>query len=944
MGLVKVLSEKSSYLGYLCLVLLVILGLMNFVHNITYLEPSDGGVWEMVDGQLTVTAVDLEADTSLQVGDVLVNIDDSDPLTTKEAYIDYLHEETIIGKKHLYVLERGGHKYEPWIEIQGVRQDKDIYILMLLAVSGFFYLLFLFLLLSQDVTFGSKRSLVAFSLSVYLTFVFHHTLRFSTLDYIGLLLSSLGSLLLPSTMMGVALNQSFDGKSWKPYLQLVHWIPTMLLIAAAMITLISDNADFLKLADLRGLWGGLLILGAVILLVLTSELRSKEKNFSLFWAISWAPYALVLLNLSYPGRDVVSALTPMILPLAFLLEWRGRDELHLGHIGKKVLIYVSVVFVLMTGYFLFLGLFEWLGTGVSQKGQSFILGLGIMFAAVSYSPLSRYAAELADRMIYGKRFQSIRILSDFSGINRADTNIDEFLHIILNRIKNAFLIENGTAWKAEGNSRRFRTISMIQPESMFIFESLSPDLLQGEIVSGRHLEARILGQEGVSPFQPGDYICPIRVTDSLAALLVLTPEGNELKFNLEELRLLKSLLHQCGVLMENMELYQSLHQKAESINQLKEYNENIIESSRVGIMTTDDMGRLVSCNNALVTLAALDREMLMGKTFEQIFKGRQVKVQRQMKSGFAMEGTFLNSEDEALLLEIEKTPLRTRDNDVYGTLYLIEDIRERKRFDEQMLQQEKLASIGMLAAGVAHEINTPLTGIASYSQMMMGDDAVTEDQRELLELIQDQSQRAANIVKELLNFSRKDTDAQPKGPVDLMALLEQTLRFLDHQLEKHKVMVNVVQPSERAEFEGHANQMQQVFMNLIVNAMDAMPDGGSLEIGARVDGPQIEIWFEDEGIGMDEKTKSRIFDPFFTTKEVGRGTGLGLAVVFKILQDHNGAINVQSRPGKGCRFTLHFYRTGFKPPFMWGAETGIAMNRKFTETNQGQRQKGGDSG
>ncbi len=925
----KFLSSKGSYFGYLGLTLLIVIGLMTVVRNITYMEPTDGAEWGMKDGKLTVVATDLNADPSLHVGDVLVSID-SNPIDTLEAYNKYLFENAPIGSRLDYSVLRGGEPYDPYVDIFGKKQHITDY--YLLAFSGFVYLTFLFLVLGQNVTFSSKRLLSAFSLCVYLVFVFHYTEKMVLLDWISFVLDQIGAILLPSTLAGVALNQTFSRSKWLKFIQAIHWTPTLILLALTLSEIglapsLVSGLDIIKLQNIRDFWSGSLIIASVLVLALIAEIRSKERNFTLYWAAAWLPFALKLLKLDYPYASTIAGLAPIILPIALLMEWRGRDEFHLGHIGKKVLVYIFTTFVLMLGFFLFIGLFQWLlGSEMGEEGQTIFMGLGIMFASMSFGAISDYAAEALDRLIYGKRFESIRILSDFSGINRADTNLDDFLHIIRSRIKNAFQVEKGLAYRVFDNDRCFKTISAIHPESKFIFEELPPLLLRGEILKGHQVKAAGIDTDE-SPFRPNDLICPIRVTHKLAALIVLTPEGNQLKLSPEEMRLLKSLLHQCDVLMENMELYHSVHQKVEDINQLKEYNDNIIESSRVGILTTDDLGRAVSANSALAGLSGMEKQAIIGRTFDQVFKSKKVKVQRRVKSGFTMEGLFQNAAGDMLMLELEKTPLRTKDNVVYGALYLIEDIKERKRMDEKLMQQEKLASIGLLAAGVAHEINTPLTGITSYSQMLGKDPSLDEDQKELLELIQHQSQRAANIVAELLHFSRKES--LPKGPVDLMDILDQTLRFLSHQIQKRKVRITLVSPDTQAIIDGYANQVQQVFLNLVVNAMDAMPDGGDLEIGARCSSTRVEMWFQDNGIGMDKETQSRIFDPFFTTKEVGKGTGLGMAVVFKILQDHEAGIEVESAPNEGCRFTLQFFRMGEKPTASWQStalgDTGKTM-------------------
>ncbi len=919
-------AEKSRSLDYTLLIILVVVGLMNIVHNLTFQRPTDGAEWAEDKGKLVVLDTDKHAETRLQIGDVLLGIDDQ--LFSSEnaygEYLDYLYELPI-GSKHLYILERSGNTYEPWVTIRGLKDgaNREYY---LYAVSGFVYLIFLLLILSQDVIYGSKRSLITFCFFVFLTFVFHPTDRFALLDWISFALDEVGMMLLPSALAGVALNQCLARSRWLPFLQALHWIPSLLLMVFFIHWLFlvtwwgseKLGADFLETINaIRGGWGGALIIFAVLLLIVLAEMRGKEKkNFSFFWAVSWVPFALTLWRLDFPSSSTIAGIAPLFLPLALVFDWSRRGDLYLGDIGKKVGVYFVVVFALLLGYFVFLGIFQvLLGARISSDGQTIVLGIGIMFAAISYSPLKRYVAELMDRLIYGKRFESIKVLSDFSGINRADTNIDEFLYIILTRIKKAFALEKGMAFKVGEHDRVFKSIDTMNEKRTILFDQHHPELLAGEIIRGHECETKAL--EGEHPFLANDYICPIRVTGKLTALIAFSMEGGDGNLSPEELRLLESLLNQCNVLMENMDLYQAVNQKAHSIMQLKEYNENIIESSRIGILTTDEMGRAVSCNSALAELAGLAKDAVLGKTFEDLFHQGKIRNQRQVRSGFTMEGDFTNGNGQDLILETQRTPLKTKENVVYGTLYLVEDIREKKKVQEQLQQQEKLASIGLLAAGVAHEINTPLTGITSYSQILVKDADLDTDQKELLSLIMAQSQRAANIVNELLNFSRKES--APKGAVDLLTVLNQTLRFLSHQIQKHKVQVTVREPSGEPLIEGYANQIQQVFVNLIVNAMDAMPEGGRLEIGIVEDASRVVIWFRDSGVGMDMETRTRIFDPFFTTKEVGKGTGLGLSVVFNILQDHGASVDVKSRPEGGTTFTIQFPARGKAAPQGQGA-------------------------
>jgi len=233
----------------------------------------------------------------------------------------------------------------------------------------------------------------------------------------------------------------------------------------------------------------------------------------------------------------------------------------------------------------------------------------------------------------------------------------------------------------------------------------------------------------------------------------------------------------------------------------------------------------------------------------------------------------------------------------------IEDITERIHLEEQLQQSDKLSSIGLLAAGVAHEVNTPLTGISSYSQMLMAQLPPGDPRHQLLEKIYRQTSRASSIVNNLLNFSRV-SDARFSA-VDLHRVLEDTIQLLEAQLHNTEIEVVRQYAEPLPSVPGNAPKLQQVFMNLILNARDAMPRGGRLAISTGHEDGWITIRFADNGLGILPENLGRIYDPFFTTKQIGKGTGLGLAVSYGIIQDHGGEIVVESKAGEGTIFRIN---------------------------------------
>jgi signal transduction histidine kinase len=235
---------------------------------------------------------------------------------------------------------------------------------------------------------------------------------------------------------------------------------------------------------------------------------------------------------------------------------------------------------------------------------------------------------------------------------------------------------------------------------------------------------------------------------------------------------------------------------------------------------------------------------------------------------------------------------------------VLEDVTSRTRLEEQLQQREKLSSIGLLAAGVAHEVNTPLTGVSSYTQMLLGMLPETDPKHALLQKVWRQADRASNIVNNLLNFSRAGTTAE-FGELDVHRVMDDTLQLLEPQLRRSQV--NIVRDFNLAipKTYGSSGKLQQVFTNLILNARDASPEGGDVRLKTRTgDDESILIEVSDDGIGIAPENLAKIYDPFFTTKGVGRGTGLGLAVTYGIVQEHSGHISVDSVPGRGTTFRI----------------------------------------
>jgi signal transduction histidine kinase len=256
-------------------------------------------------------------------------------------------------------------------------------------------------------------------------------------------------------------------------------------------------------------------------------------------------------------------------------------------------------------------------------------------------------------------------------------------------------------------------------------------------------------------------------------------------------------------------------------------------------------------------------------------------------------------------------PLLSRDFISVGRIILVDDITERVSLETQLAQADKLSSIGLLAAGVAHEINTPLAVISSYAQMLSKQLKGDARLGPVLDKITQQSFRAAEIANGLLNFSR--TSTTEFRDTNLNQVIRDTLSLLDHQFKTAQIILDLELAEELPPIHGNPGKLQQVFLNLLLNAKEAMPGGGHLRVAtlANRHDNYVTALVNDSGTGIAPEHLKRIYDPFFTTKNVPRagdrrGTGLGLSVSYGIIQEHAGKIHVESAIGAGTTFHLEF--------------------------------------
>jgi two-component system NtrC family sensor kinase len=359
-------------------------------------------------------------------------------------------------------------------------------------------------------------------------------------------------------------------------------------------------------------------------------------------------------------------------------------------------------------------------------------------------------------------------------------------------------------------------------------------------------------------------------------------------------------------------------------NELRETNEffmNLIESSVDGIIAADMKGNIFIFNKGAEALTGHRAEEVIGKIhITEIYpEGVAKEIMKKLRSPdyggvgklTPMQFTVVDRNGEEIPIQLSATMIYDGANQEIATAGIFTDLRYRLKIERklqethlQLVSSEKLASLGKLAAGIAHEINNPLGGILIYSSLMMEDLSETDSKRQDLARIVQEASRCKDIVKSLLEFARQ---TEPKmEPTDINRAITDGLFFLENQALFHNIRIVKKLDSFLPFVRGNASQLKQVFMNIIVNAAEAMHGSGTLTIATypSPDEKTVSIEFTDTGEGIAEENLTRIFDPFFTTKDVGKGTGLGLSTSYGIVEGHGGKINARSKVGVGTTFTI----------------------------------------
>jgi two-component system NtrC family sensor kinase len=904
---------------------------INFRQREIYEIPDDGVAWlDTTTGAQAwkVTPNSPAARAGIRAEDILVAINDvpvhNQVQVTKRLWRSGLWTQV------RYKLTRNGREFEtPLITVPA---EKPASIENYERVVGLLYLFIgLFIFIRR---WNAPRAIhfYVFCLVSFVLFSFHYTGKLDAFDY-EIYWAKIASLMLaPALLFHFALvfpeRAEAAAKSFSK-LALVYGPPALLIlfhvgVAVNALGFVPWLGSRILLDKIEYSYLAIYFLAAAIVFYKSFReapsgvLRQQLKWLTFGTLAGTLPFGLMyvipfVLDAVPPVWTKFSALSLVLIPLCFgyaIIRYRLMD---VDIIFKRGLAYTAATAAIASIYFALIALIA----EISHAQTTGPVGgmIAIVIAAFLFQPFREWIQARLDRFFYRDRLDYRRTLIEFGRTLTNEVRFDPMLGSVMDRISQTLLVDRLAIFMEDplqpGQLRLARSmgVRLSEPMDLSFLEPARPEFARGALFFESPRAARDVSDSVRQTLEQLDlnYFVPCRIRERTVAVLGLgkTVDGDFLSS--DDVELVQTIAGYVAVALDNAQLYNSLEQKALEIARLKDFSENIVESLNVGVLAVDLGGIVESWNTRMEQLFNVPRHEAVGRQLRALLPeelASEIAARGDEEQITGIHKQRLHHQGKVLTINVSITPLVSKSGERIGRLLLFDDVTQRERMEEQMSQTEKLTSLGLLAAGVAHEVNTPLAVISNYIQMLAKQMPEGDPRQGIIEKIVKQTFRASEIVNNLLNFSR--TSATELADLDVNRVVEETLSLVAHPLKTSQIQVVKQLGPTLPAVRGSANKLQQVFLNLFLNARDAMPGGGMLEIRTAAHNGSVEIEVVDTGAGIPRDHIHRIFDPFFTTKASGRGTGLGLSVSYGIIKEHAGKIDVRSTPGKGTSFHVEF--------------------------------------
>ena len=534
------------------------------------------------------------------------------------------------------------------------------------------------------------------------------------------------------------------------------------------------------------------------------------------------------------------------------------------------------------------------GRGLVETGAGLLI-------ALTFFPVRRGLSTALARVQYGERFgereQLLSLVRDLSRPRR----LAEIGPLLAERVMSGLGVPRATLLLSLGDGR-------LDASSLDGGEALPADELPPDAATKTTRLSRLAFTDrptvAVARLRRAGFrtIAPLALSGRLLGLFAVADRGGRDPLSAEDVELLETVLASAALAVDHARLYGELEEQAERYRRLKEFHEDVVTGSPAAIAATDDDGRISSANPAFERLFGGGEQGLAGSLADEVLPEAVRAVRAPARVEVPLRG-------ETRVLDVAVSPFPGAREGSAARVWVLSDATELARLEKSLAERDRLSALSNLSAGVAHEVNTPLTGVASFARLLLDETPADDPRRPVVEKIERQAFRAARLVGSLLDLAR----GRPRelSPLDPAELVREACRALEDDVRGRRVALDVDVPAPLPTVLGHGDALVQVLVNLLKNAVEAVSLAGSgrsgagrVRVAAEASGKNVVFTVEDDGPGLSREEQARIFAPFHTTKERQGGVGLGLAIAGDIIRAHGGSLSVDSSPGEGARFTV----------------------------------------
>ena len=676
------------------------------------------------------------------------------------------------------------------------------------------------------------------------------------------------------------------------------YLPAVAYVAAQPVLLNLDVREAARAAETATrLWFlyfalyAIAVLARLAKLLGTRESPDAEKQtrwVALGVTVGLAPFVLLsalprALGFASPLLSTVAVVPLVFIPLAFawaILKWRLWDvEIYVREAvaATGAVLLGGMTFVLLNA------LLDRTLVGMADAGKNVIAFASGLVLASLLVPVKRRLTDALEKIQYRETYRARRALLDVARDFSTPRPKEELVNAVVRRVEDGlhvvpcslFLLENGDGGTPEGAL----LASRLSGEEIWRLRAAA--FAPGDHPAAQHLHA--MGYRTFFAMRPGG---------KLAGALGVGHKDGRVPLSSEDESLLSAVMAQAGLAYENARLYGALADRLEEIRALQQYQESVIRSSSSGIVVLDGKDCVHSANPAFAQLVRRDEAELLTRDFSEILPGVELGNAPVGDEEKTFETSFTGPDGAGRDLRVSISRLQGAPD---RRVVLVDDVTDRLKMERALAERERLASLGILAAGVAHEVNTPIAGLSSYAQLLLSETSPGDPRYAILKKMERQTFRAAHLVNNLLEFARPRKRAEVR--TDLRAVLADAAESVETSFGSRRLTVSA-NGGAPVEVLGDARELEQVFVNLLTNARDASPEDGTISCEICREGDVARVSISDRGTGLPPDAGDRLFQPFYTTKKAG-GMGLGLAISRDIVRRHGGEIGLAPRVGGG---------------------------------------------